>query len=193
MPSLKSGLVDGDNGALVPSKTKPTDEFQSDGHSKDQLDGHSKDVLESITSSLTMRQSASGIAATIAAIGQLPEATQLGQLKLEEERLKAEVGLEKHRLDLMARDRAEERSVQSSRYQIDKKQEQRTELLQYFYVAGVSSILLCLVIYLYVNGKSDVATPILTSALGLGAGWVGGKGSGYAKAQRERQPKSNES
>jgi CHASE3 domain sensor protein len=151
----------------------------------------------------TMRESASGYAATIAAISRLPEATQLRQLELDNELSSRELDLEKHRLDLMARDRSEKRAEktqrilaataeETKRIQGHRLETQRTELLNYIFASIGTLILLVLVFYLYVTGQSQVATPILSAAVAFGAGFAGG--NGYAKRHyREPGRKGKES
>lgn len=121
-----------------------------------------------------MREAASGLAATITAISRLPESVQHRQLDLESQRIKQGFELEKHQIDVLANDRREERAVT-----------QRTESLHFRLTLLVTSALLGLVIYLFVIGQSQVATPILTLALGAASGWIGG--NGYAKAKLKKE------
>lgn len=170
--SPKTSYVDGDSSSEI---------ISSRGGSRER-----SEALEKVTNSLTMRQSASGPAAMIAAIAQLPEGIQLKQLEIEEERIKQQFALEKHQIDVLARDRDQDRELQKIKLHDHQKREQKTEVLTFAYVVGISIAVIAIVALLIANEQYAIAINVLTSTLALGAGWVGGKGSGLAKAQREQ-------
>lgn len=135
----------------------------------------SETAVDAVMSSLTAtRESSSGQAALFAAISRLSPETQLRHLDNEMQLATQGLDLEKHRLDVMARDRSDKRSIAS-------RANQRRDVFVFIVVVLVIGI----VAYLYVDHQSQVATPILTLALGLVSGWVGG--SGYARSKRKRE------
>jgi hypothetical protein len=97
-------------------------------------------------------ESASGPAAVIAALKGVPESTQHLVLKNQDSQDQREVDLEKHRLEIMAKDRSEARALAA-------KGKGRTELLRFWYVAVVTAAMLALVTYLFATGQAQIATP----------------------------------
>ena len=146
-------------------------------------------VVARTNMTMTTRESASGSAAHFTAISKLPIETQLKHLDNEDKAQDREFQLEKYRLDVMARDRGENRTARAAEKQNERKATQRTETQQYGYVVGISVVLIALVALLFLKDKDQYAAGVLSSAVTFGAGWLGGKGSGYKKAIKEHQDK----
>jgi hypothetical protein len=115
--------------------------------------------------------SAVGDAAVLTALRRLSQPTQNRQMDIVSQRLKQSFDLEKHHLDVLASDRRERRIIASNA-------KLRRDIFGFVAVLVVLGI----VAYLYGHDQKETATPILTLAIGLVSGWVGG--AGYSKRKR---------
>lgn len=127
----------------------------------------------------------SGPAAVIEALARLPESIQQKQLENENEAERRAFELEKHRLELMAKDRDAERQSRREDRVADIAVDQRTETLTYVYVLVLTVLACAILAWLLYKEKYEYAAPVLSGLLGGGAGFLGGKSTGYSKARKE--------
>jgi Flp pilus assembly protein TadB len=131
-----------------------------------------------------------GTAASLTALCQLPEATQIKQLENDGERERLRFDLEAKRLEAMRSDREARREDDRKRFETQTKTEQRTESMHYAYVVGVTVLLALLVGGLCWVKKYELAITVVSAGIAFGAGWVGGRTSGYSKARKDVERES---
>lgn len=127
----------------------------------------------------------SGPSVSIAAFGRLPEGIQKQTLENDAQRDRMAFEIEAKNLELMAKDRSEERSVRQHRFDKELTRDDGHDKRTFWFVVFVVGMLGAGMVALCLAKQWLIASHLATAVAALGAGYQGGKSSGFIKAQKQ--------